>query len=365
MKAVLFIGVLVLTACSGGGTGPSDAGAVVRDLDAAADAVTFFDSSIADGTTTDALAPIDAMGGRVVVSVSVGKNVTCALTASGGVLCWGCNVNGELGNSTQPTSPVQCLPPVQVTGLTTGVTAISLGPIAACAVAAGGSVQCWGDNTDGYFIGQCPYTSCTAPVQIASLTNGVTSVSVGGSETAPFACAVTAAGSVQCWGYNGSGQLGNNSRISSSTPVQVTGLTSGATAVSAGLSSACAITATGVQCWGDNTYGALGSTVNYPCASGTTCYSSVPVPVAGLSGTATAIAVGGVSACAIVNGGVHCWGNNGSRQLGDPDAAGGPAPVPVSGLTGGVASVCLNGGVACASTMNGGVQCWGSSLNGR
>jgi hypothetical protein len=35
------------------------------------------------------------------------------------------------------------------------------------------------------------------------------------------ACAVTTTGGATCWGYNSNGQLGNNSAISSSSPVNV------------------------------------------------------------------------------------------------------------------------------------------------
>ena len=66
-------------------------------------------------------------------------------------------------------------------------------------------------------------------------------------------------GGAQCWGNNGGGQLGNNSKTSSSVPVQVQGLTSGVTAISAGFSYTCAIVNGGAQCWGKNDYGQLGN----------------------------------------------------------------------------------------------------------
>jgi alpha-tubulin suppressor-like RCC1 family protein len=107
-------------------------------------------------------------------------------------------------------------------------------------------------------------------VPVSNLTNGVTAVSVGYA----FACAITAGGGVECWGWNAFGQLGNNSTTNSSVPVQVSGLTSGVTAVSAGNVSACALTTGGsVECWGDNRYGELGNN--------STTSSSVPVEVSG------------------------------------------------------------------------------------
>jgi len=102
-----------------------------------------------------------------------------------------------------------------------------------------------------------------------------------------------------------------------------------------------------VQCWGDNTYGQLGDgTTTGPetccpetgdgggvCMSTPTPCSLTPVHVSGLT-EATAISVGGFSACALLSGGaVQCWGENTYGQLGNGTTTSSSIPVSVSGIT--------------------------------
>src|SRR6185295_4934700 len=110
-------------------------------------------------------------------------------------------------------------------------------------------------------------------------------------------------GTARCWGNNQWGQLGDGTKTSRSTPVAVQGLT-GAVAVSAGGTAACALLADHtVACWGDNSEGALGN--------GTFVSSSTPVAVPGLNDI-TAISTGDSHACALHAGGtVSCWGWSG------------------------------------------------------
>jgi len=52
-------------------------------------------------------------------------------------------------------------------------------------------------------LGDSSTTNSPVPVQVSGLTSGVTSLSAEGSPCATVACGV------QCWGFNGAGQLGD------------------------------------------------------------------------------------------------------------------------------------------------------------
>jgi alpha-tubulin suppressor-like RCC1 family protein len=171
-------------------------------------------------------------------------------------------------------------------------------------------------------------------------------------------CSLQPGGSVRCWGGNDSGQLGDGSNASSfTTTVAVTGL-SNAVAVAAGRKHTCALqSGGGLRCWGDNSTGQLGN--------GSLVNSTTSVAVTGLS-DAIAVTAGEAHACALLpSGSVHCWGSNEFGQLGNGTTSTYALnPTAVLGLTDAVA---LSAGFShtCALQHSGAVRCWGDNASGQ
>jgi alpha-tubulin suppressor-like RCC1 family protein len=150
---------------------------------------------------------------------------------------------------------------------------------------------------------------------------------------------------------------GNVSESGCSSPLTVAKSVTGKTgSVQIQNESACAIINGGVQCWGKNQYGILGT--------GNTTASNIPVQVTGLTSGVQAIAVGYYHACAVVNGAAKCWGANSSGQLGDGTLTNRTTPVAVSGLSSGVQALAAGQFFTCA-LQNGTVKCWGRNEFGQ
>ena len=262
--------------------------------------------------------PVDVVGlGSGVTALATDGAHTCALTAGGGVKCWGRNDRDQLGDGTFSTHRM----PVGVVGLSRDVIAITAGWQHTCALTTDGAVKCWGFNDTGQ-LGDGTTTSSTTPVNVVELSNDVTTVSAGHDHT----CALTTGGGVKCWGHNWHGQLGDGTFVTRTIPVDVVGLSSGVIAISTrGHAHTCVVMESGgVKCWGDNNHGVLGD--------GTSVESTTPVDVAWLSSGVANIASGSEHNCALTHeGGVKCWGYNLSGQLGIDL---GWTPVDVVGLEG-------------------------------
>jgi hypothetical protein len=143
-------------------------------------------------------------------AVSVGNIHTCALTTGGGVWCWG--AGPQVGNGAGRSTPVA------VSGLSSGVAAISAGDEYTCALTTAGGVKCWGYNAYGQ-LGNGTATNSTTPVAVSGLSSGVAAISAHANGI--HTCAVTTGGVVKCWGDGVNGELGNGTSRTSLTPVTV------------------------------------------------------------------------------------------------------------------------------------------------
>jgi alpha-tubulin suppressor-like RCC1 family protein len=182
------------------------------------------------------------------------------------------------------------------------------------------------------------------------------------------ALAIKEDGSLWAWGWNGSGALGDGSRDSSTTPVQVEGM-SDVVEVAAGSRHSVALKDDGsVWAWGSNTRGQLGIGDPGDDSCGTVCSSTTPVAV-NLTGTFTAVASGEWHSLALRDDGtVWAWGENGYGQLGDGTSGWGNdrfGPVQVSGIDDAVAIFAGPSGFhSFARLEDGTVMAWGSNFNG-
>ena len=301
---------------------------------------------LGDGTSTSSASPVHVSGLTGVTAIAGGASAGYALKSDGTVYAWGYNFLGQLGDGTSTSSAT----PVQVSGLT-GVTAIAGGGDAGYALKSDGTVYAWGSNGSGAR-GHGTSTSSATPVQVSGLT-GVTAIAGG----AYAGYALKSDGTVYAWGSNALGQLGDGTTTNSSaTPVQVSGLT-GVTAIAGGGSTGYALKSDGtVDAWGYNFFGQLGDGTT--TTNGCEC-SPTPVPVSGLTGV-TAIAGGGAGYALKSDGTVYAWGSNVGGQLGDGTSTSSATPVPVSGLTG-VTAIAGGAYTGYALKSDGTVYAWGSN----
>jgi len=257
-----------------------------------------------------------------VTSLSLGTQHTCALYNGGYVRCWGDNTLGQLGlgnTNFQGNTKPYLIGPITFVG-SSGVTALAAGNNFTCALLSDGSVQCWGTNDSGQ-IGQGNATTAFIPSPaVVSLGQSATSVTT--SRNQGLACAILADGSVRCWGSNAAGSLGLGNNTSfpsmSMTPNQFGPVSLGGTATAVtSASGACALLTGGtIRCWGANNFGELGqgSTTAFSNTMVPSAYGAVPLP----SGkTALSISMGSGFACTrLSDGTAQCWGHNNVGQLG-------------------------------------------------
>ncbi|MCL2823431.1 MAG: hypothetical protein FWD57_05510 [Polyangiaceae bacterium] len=214
-------------------------------------------------------------------SISTGDDHTCALTSSSQLFCWGFNSYGQIGNGDSGwTSTVNKYSPQPVQASAGNQTyyasAVSVGRTQTCAITTSGGAVCWGYALGGVLgNGNTSGNVVRPPASaITGLASNVSAIHTGYEHT----CARVGTG-VRCWGANGSGQLGTGTPSASplATPQQVSGYgTSGVDELFRFYHAhTCIRTSTNqLRCWGNNDNGQLG---NNPPPTQTYSANSVPV----------------------------------------------------------------------------------------
>jgi len=198
--------------------------------------------------------PVQVFGIDDAVQLSLGgTGFSCALRASGSIVCWGSNFLGQLGDGTTTQRNL----PVGVMGIDNAAL-VSAGEFGTCAVDMDDVAWCWGRNYAGA-LGADHADPATCGTEPCALTpqhvGGAMHVVSAGLNAA---CAISSAGAPQCWGWNGVGQVGDGTTEDRALPTAVAG--GPFSSIFSGYQHTCGVSRTGgLFCWGasDDTAGSI------------------------------------------------------------------------------------------------------------
>ncbi len=256
-------------------------------------------------------------------TISAGSFHTAVICSNDSVVsAWGANANGQLGmnDTTQELSPLRVHGPGNV-GFLKNIKQIVIRENFSIALMYDSTVWAWGFNGDGE-LGNNTTTDSWVPVQVHGPGNvghltGITQISAGYAHV----LALKFDGTVWSWGDNFNGELGDSTTTNRNTPVQVHGVSNilfltGVTQIAAGQQFNVALIAGGnVLAWGLDTNGELGDNSLKD--------KYVPVQVHGANNIGfitgvTALAAGGQHALALrTDSTVWSWGLNVNGELGN------------------------------------------------
>jgi alpha-tubulin suppressor-like RCC1 family protein len=241
---------------------------------------------LGDGTRTDRNVPVYVLGNAV--DITAGLEYTCAVTTFGQVMCWGNNDQGQLADGTKEDRAKPTL-----AALISGISNVDAGQTRSCGLTSAGLLRCL-SNGSAQELGGLPEASLDVAVNrfgstiVALIEDGIpvtyqsgrfktiegVTKAVDVDSGFGHVCSLINNGLVECWGSNYYGQLGRNSRSSSTDPQPVLNV-SGAWQLAVGKYHACVLITSNtpgqndIQCWGLNKDGQLGNGTN----------ESSPVPV--------------------------------------------------------------------------------------
>ena len=341
--------------------------------------------ALGTGNTTDSPVPVAVTGVEDFVDIAAGEGTSCGLTSMGTVYCWGEGQNGQLGGSANVASPT-AIPTItdfiQISGAASNQVAYQ-GHF--CGATKSGRAYCWGREAAGNFGNGAPSGDQGTPSQFGTFTD-VAKIETNTLHT----CALRAGGTIWCSGDDSNGELGNGSSGSQTSPTQVSNITDFVD-VSVGVNATCGVRKSReLWCWGKNDL--------YQLGTGPASTASQQTPVKSNLNNVTALSMGeraffAISdaltessaivnnkksklaagtdfACAIDPSGVaSCWGRGANGRLGNGNTFSMPTPINVSDagpwLQISSAGNSFSASHTCGIKGDGQIWCWGAGTSGQ
>jgi alpha-tubulin suppressor-like RCC1 family protein len=308
---------------------------------------------LGDGTTVDTSSPVQTIaGGTNWKQVSVGLFVASAIKNDGTLWTWGLNSYGQLGDNTTTNRSS----PVQTVAGGTNWKQVDIGAYHMQAIKTDGTLWGWGQGSS-FILGNNSNLNRSSPVQNI----------LGGTNWKQVSCneygsgAVKTDGTLWMWGNGGSGQMGNNSGISNSIPLQTVAGGTNWKQISVGQLQVAAIKTDGTLWqWGRNDNGQLGD--------GTISERTSPVQNMTSATNWSEVSAGLRTTHAVkTDGTLWSWGQSSRGELGNGDGNNLPKSSPVQTIAGGTnwASVYSKTETVYGIKTDGTLWGWGSNNSGQ
>jgi alpha-tubulin suppressor-like RCC1 family protein len=263
-----------------------------------------YSGQLGNNTAVDRLTPVTTFaGGTNWKQVACGYSHTAAIKTDGTLWTWGSNFSGRLGDNTEDSRST----PVTTFAGGTNWKQVACGYSHIAAIKTDGTLWTWGSNLDGPLGINTSVTFSFTPVTTFAGGTNWKQVDCGNYRTA----AIKTDGTLWIWGYNGQGQLGDNTTTTRRTPVTTFAGGTNWKQVACGYDYTAAIKTDGtLRTWGSNFDGSLGDN--------TTINRLTPVTTFAGGTNWKQVSCGDYQTAAIkTDGTLWTWGSNTNGQLGD------------------------------------------------
>jgi alpha-tubulin suppressor-like RCC1 family protein len=309
--------------------------------------------ALGDNATTHRSSPVQTVSaGTNWKQVAGGFFHTIAIKTDGTLWLWGNNSFGGLGDGSSITHRSS---PIQTVAGGTNWKLVASAQYHTASIKTDGTLWLWGRNDVGH-LGDNSITARSSPVQTVSGGTNWKQVSAIGSTSA----AIKTDGTLWMWGFNGRGELGDNTVIRKSSPVQTVSGGTNWKLVASGFYHTAAIKTDGtLWTWGRNTNGALGD-------GSSIVHRSSPIQTVSGGTNWKQVACGQFNTAAIkTDGTLWLWGRNTNGQLGDNTTTDRSSPIQT--VAGGTNWKQVASGFfhTAAIKTDGTLWTWGRNTNGQ